>query len=488
VSKKKQPAKKESKIVKRKKEDLEEEDDSLIKKKLKAKKESKSSKDEDLEDDGSTVAKKKPHTKKQSKGAKRKNKALEEDVVPVDKTKAVAEKEQEDAMATRALRSGKKKKLKEEEEEPVSKPAKVEEEEGGIGARVGKRSKEKEEVGPENEGKQEEGDEGEASPGDFLFRISQLGGGTGSKSGDVAIIMPGKSRRIHLVDFGILGQRTSARELVNTKQKRDPTSDESEYETDTDYDVLAGLKNKVGSTITHGHADHEGEARDWNKSGYINIGTSYPDGIKRKQKRELVPGNSLFAWRTKDRENAFSIHGIPVFSPEPEEKAKKGDDNAQSLGAIIKVMRKSKSKKGKGNPKEEEVFKFLTLGDMEPHANENVLNALKKHKKGKALDLIKLPHHGSSDNIKLLEGVEEYCDAGTKIVMSGFTKTAPSPAFLEIMAKFKGEKYVLFNEKSSLDDIGKTADVFTKSGFAFKKDMHVGIAGNGKVVYKVTDL
>jgi hypothetical protein len=343
------------------------------------------------------------------------------------------------------------------------------------------------------------------SHADDPFVMVQYGGGTGSNAGDAAVLTLRKSRRLFSLDFGgTKGQQASAdtrRSAARTAAPED--TDESDFESEVEHQ---GKGRDVGDN-THPHSDHIGEQtlktvevfdRFW-------VGASYPKFLtkvisknqKKAQKAEedgeepeqnqveqiSENGEVLFSWVSKQgkikrldnpklRVSTRAI--LPDISKLPESDT---DQNKRSTGALVSVDMVGK--------KTERVFTMLTLGDMTPKEGQAAVEEVWRDKDGsQVVDVIKMAHHGSDQNIAATP--ESVVTAGvTQLIISGYTMKSTA-TLIQFIRNTKPKKVlILFNDSEhakAFNKLGTAANLY-----AAAKDLGVEVEVAKDYVMAVND-
>lgn len=307
----------------------------------------------------------------------------------------------------------------------------------------------------------------------------QYGGGEGSYAGDAALLTLRKSRRAFSIDFGGTElQRKRADDLRKAERKSAPEdSESSEFESDDD---SPSFGRDLGMN-THRHKDHIGDQTPTTirKFDKFFIGESVPQKvvqhpkkpkefapnvkqfklaapkIAKKPKQDTEDNNILFSWvakKNKQPNNRISIAGL-VIKPDTS-KLKEGDgkDNERSLGVLVKVEKRD------AKAKKKRAFTMLTLGDMEPNeAQKSVLKAWKDDG-SKPVDVIKMAHHGSDDNIDAIP--KETITAGhTELIVSGYTMKSTKKLIEFLKATNPKQVTFLFDTSKRAKDFLELATV-----------------------------
>jgi hypothetical protein len=271
--------------------------------------------------------------------------------------------------------------------------------------------------------------------------IVQFGGGTGSDAGDAAVISARKSRKMISIDRGRdneskkVYQYTKQKQFIQKerKKKEEIDSQTSEFEFDSsdsesdtsDSKKTTGNKDHFIGNITHNHADHIGLELEKEDFDILYHGESDPGKVSKKTKKQKLKktGEKIFAWRTREgkikRSSEEQIYLAGKALVPRQENTKDSDENSKSTGALITVDR------GTGGKEKTRVFTMLTLGDATPNALAQEVDELIKND-GHPINLVKMAHHGSQDNILTMP--PQHTNDDMIVILSGYTKGYDSKA------------------------------------------------------------
>ena len=297
--------------------------------------------------------------------------------------------------------------------------------------------------------------------------VKQFGGGEGSYAGDCALILA--DDWACLVDLGRAGSR----------QNEVPVSEVLS---------LAKLRAKLdlNVVITHFHADHMANQQSWSKlreARLFHFDSQKPEVMKTVAGyfKEAV---KIDCWREIEGKTAGLVSAVQGESPRglsyrmtiipPEADHDKLDENDMSMGVLLEVGYQRAQK-----------LTFLSLGDMTPKsASLSVEDCLRTYGfyEGRPLDLIKLAHHGSENN--LLPLLWDVIKPGhTRLIISGYTMTDTGKLCKLLEQTRPLSCTVLFEDQSSAEKFKITAALkkVLVAGAKLAKDYVVTIGDTGDV-------
>jgi hypothetical protein len=339
------------------------------------------------------------------------------------------------------------------------------------------------------------------------LRIVQFGGATGSTAGDAALISLKGSRRRMVIDVGNEPHQTGS--LINLlKQVKhvDPrSSSESQADTadessDNDSDGN-NLKPEEATKqiifITHWHQDHAGSAPLWNPlkeniatylrdknakeqqlpmliygqreatKNYAELAKEMPNWQINSEKmgQEQKTTEKIFAWKTgkqgKTKGEATSnelrvkllVKAYAILPPVIHLKEKA--QNTESLG-VLTIVENIDSR--------ERLFTMVSLGDMESETkikNNPVAKVVKdvqdKYCENVPVDVVKISHHGSANNLHVIP--EGLITSDTTVIISGYTGTEANKLINKIQEWKPKNLIVLFqNKEGTIAELFKTED------------------------------
>jgi hypothetical protein len=336
----------------------------------------------------------------------------------------------------------------------------------------------------------------------------QVGGGKSSDAGDAAFLSPHNSRRMLAIDLGNGShQTTTATNLREREFKKDPSSDESDWTTDEEA-MTSKWEEGVEETsrspktfleVTHNHDDHVGGDKkkmdtskfdavyrgDWasEKKDKATKGkkTKETEGKKTtgKKKNEPVVRNvatskktELVSWKEK-KDGGLRVHGEAIVPNAPSSET---DENQRSLGTLITVNKRG----DKEDAEDERVLTILTTGDMTPNqAKGPVTSAVTADKH--TPDIIKMPHHGSANNVDVIDPA--IVGKKTTILISGYTMTDTEKLRGFLAKAGAGEAFILFETEALAEEFRKIESCrkLEEAGVTLVKNYYVFVTPEGEV-------
>lgn len=341
--------------------------------------------------------------------------------------------------------------------------------------------------------------------------FGQLGGGKSSHAGDAGFLSAHESRRFATFDFGHGGAQTSNANLVRQKEDaRDPDSQGSQWTTDEesesaevedqhekaedededengegedqDAPSASAVSGKKIALITHKHKDHVGgDPKNVDVSAFdrVFVGASQPKMKMGKKKSDSLvhevedQGERLFGWKEK-RDGGLSTRGTAIVPHAPRSSK---DDNQMSLGALISVDKRAENE----GETDRRVLTMLTTGDMTARESSGpVKEAVEED--GYTPDIIKMPHHGSENNIGVID--PKLVGKKTTVLISGYTMTDTSKLGAFLGKTGPGEVFILFESKELADEfmsIAACSKLVEERGVQLVKDYYVFVGPKGEV-------
>lgn len=284
----------------------------------------------------------------------------------------------------------------------------------------------------------------------MAISITQIGGFTGSYSGDCCIIRIGDLAVI--IDLG------------NQDMMMHPAMQ----------NIINGIEKpeRILLIITHMHDDHTNinNISQVNKLRNIEIN----DGkalimpgkvVNNKQQQKYFAEFETKGWAVTQlassdgrlfnyKDDDGTLCHIRVFSSAERGGYSVDDENDTSLGALVSV-------------EGDKAYHFLTLGDMNPiFARDPVLDALNaagalSNKSGKfnCFNVVKLAHHGSTNN--LFYELNRYFEEKTYLISSGWSKCTDTNVWSEFLRNSEGLPKINFdfivNSKSVAEECTESA-------------------------------
>ena len=246
----------------------------------------------------------------------------------------------------------------------------------------------------------------------MALKICQIGGYKGSTAGDCAYIEYDESatqKKYILIDLG--------RDRMLSKVPREWQQ--------------AGAIERV--ILTHMHSDHIGGAspianqlakkKPTNKAVHFVLpkvthsSARATDAFNNLLRNELPRLNRLNEARMTDliRVNTTPNLTCTIDIIRPSNTDESAEENNNSLGELITVTDTSNN-----------IWRMLSLGDMTPNSGEEAVRAMLTNHLGPSaqqnLDVIKLAHHGSENNI--MHSIRPYISGETEVVISGHSGSA----------------------------------------------------------------